>query len=167
LSGCWKVCGEALNQLYRIAPAVAETIPHARDIIGFRNILAHGYATAGTQLAFADSAYNSSRVATAIGIEIGRTFADQTSFVVHPRRCVIEQLSLKQSKPPPCQELRATIRSSTAFLYATGIRSRQTTCVPTQALAAGAAGCWSRAYSVNPCSLSGCCSAMCWIVWDI
>jgi len=33
-----------MNQLYRIAPAVAEKIPHARDIIGFRNILAHGYA---------------------------------------------------------------------------------------------------------------------------
>jgi uncharacterized protein with HEPN domain len=39
-----EVCGEALNQLYRIAPAVAEKIPHARGIIGFRNILAHGYA---------------------------------------------------------------------------------------------------------------------------
>ena len=39
-----EVCGEALNQLYRIAPAVAQKIPHARDIIGFRNILAHGYA---------------------------------------------------------------------------------------------------------------------------
>jgi uncharacterized protein with HEPN domain len=39
-----EVCGEAMNSLYRIAPAVAEKIPHARDIIGFRNILAHGYA---------------------------------------------------------------------------------------------------------------------------
>jgi uncharacterized protein YutE (UPF0331/DUF86 family) len=39
-----EVCGGALNQLYRITPAVAEKIPHARDIIGFRNILAHGYA---------------------------------------------------------------------------------------------------------------------------
>jgi uncharacterized protein with HEPN domain len=39
-----EVCGEAMNQLYRIAPAVAEKIPHAREIIGFRNILAHGYA---------------------------------------------------------------------------------------------------------------------------
>jgi uncharacterized protein YutE (UPF0331/DUF86 family) len=27
-----------------VAPVVAETIPRARDIIGFRNILAHGYA---------------------------------------------------------------------------------------------------------------------------
>jgi uncharacterized protein with HEPN domain len=39
-----EVCGEAMNHLYRIAPTVAEKIPHARDIIGFRNILAHGYA---------------------------------------------------------------------------------------------------------------------------
>jgi uncharacterized protein YutE (UPF0331/DUF86 family) len=33
-----------MNQLHRNAPAVAERIPHARDIIGFRNILAHGCA---------------------------------------------------------------------------------------------------------------------------
>ena len=39
-----EVCGEAMSNLYRVAPAVAETIPHARDIIGFHNILAHGYA---------------------------------------------------------------------------------------------------------------------------
>ena len=39
-----EVCGEAMSNLYRVAPAIAETIPHARDIIGFRNILAHGYA---------------------------------------------------------------------------------------------------------------------------
>ena len=38
--------------------------------------------------AFADSAYNSPRVAdaTTITIEIVRKFADQTGFVVHPRR---------------------------------------------------------------------------------
>ena len=39
-----EVCGEAMSNLYKVAPAVAETIPHARDITGFRNILAHGYA---------------------------------------------------------------------------------------------------------------------------
>ena len=33
-----------MNGLYKVAPAVAEKIPHARDVIGFRNILAHGYA---------------------------------------------------------------------------------------------------------------------------
>jgi len=39
-----EICGEAMNNLYKIAPAIAEGIPHAHDIIGFRNILAHGYA---------------------------------------------------------------------------------------------------------------------------
>lgn len=39
-----EICGEAMNGLYKVAPAIAEKIPHARDIIGFRNILAHGYA---------------------------------------------------------------------------------------------------------------------------
>jgi uncharacterized protein with HEPN domain len=39
-----EVCGEAMNGLYKVAPAIAEKIPHSRDIVGFRNILAHGYA---------------------------------------------------------------------------------------------------------------------------
>lgn len=39
-----EICGEAMRGLYQAAPEVAERIPHARDIIGFRNILAHGYA---------------------------------------------------------------------------------------------------------------------------
>ena len=39
-----EVCGEAMGNLYKIAPQIAQTIPHARDIIGFRNILVHGYA---------------------------------------------------------------------------------------------------------------------------
>jgi transposase len=43
--------------------------------------------------AFADSAYNSKRVADATSITIGivRKFADQTGFVVHPRRWVVER----------------------------------------------------------------------------
>jgi uncharacterized protein with HEPN domain len=39
-----EICGEAMNSLYKVAPSIADKIPHARDIIGFRNILAHGYA---------------------------------------------------------------------------------------------------------------------------
>lgn len=39
-----ELCGEAMNNLNKIAPAVAADIPHSRAIIGFRNILAHGYA---------------------------------------------------------------------------------------------------------------------------
>lgn len=45
------------------------------------------------RLAYADSAYAGSRItmATSIGIEIVRKFADQTGFVVHPRRWVVER----------------------------------------------------------------------------
>ena len=47
------------------------------------------------KLAYADSAYSSPWVAmaTSIGIEIVRKFADQTGFVVHPRRWVVERTS--------------------------------------------------------------------------
>jgi predicted AAA+ superfamily ATPase len=34
-----EVCGKAMSNLYRVAPTVAETIPHARDIIGFRSLV--------------------------------------------------------------------------------------------------------------------------------
>jgi uncharacterized protein with HEPN domain len=39
-----EICGEAMNNLHKVAPAIADSIPHSRAIIGFRNILAHGYA---------------------------------------------------------------------------------------------------------------------------
>jgi uncharacterized protein with HEPN domain len=39
-----EICGEAMRALYQVAPGVAQRIPYARDIVGFRNILAHGYA---------------------------------------------------------------------------------------------------------------------------
>jgi uncharacterized protein with HEPN domain len=39
-----EICGEAMNNLHKIAPDIADSIPHSRAIIGFRNILAHGYA---------------------------------------------------------------------------------------------------------------------------
>lgn len=39
-----EICGEAMNGLYKVSPTTAEKIPHSRDVIGFRNILAHGYA---------------------------------------------------------------------------------------------------------------------------
>jgi len=31
-------------EYYACAPGIAEKISHSRDIVGFRNILAHGYA---------------------------------------------------------------------------------------------------------------------------
>lgn len=40
----FEIIGEALNQLSKIAPDVAARIPDTKRIIGFRNILIHGYA---------------------------------------------------------------------------------------------------------------------------
>ena len=37
------IVGEALSRLMKIEPAVGSTITAARQIIGFRNILVHGY----------------------------------------------------------------------------------------------------------------------------
>jgi uncharacterized protein with HEPN domain len=39
----FEVTGEALNRLRRDDPAVAERIPDLAEIIGFRNVLIHGY----------------------------------------------------------------------------------------------------------------------------
>jgi uncharacterized protein with HEPN domain len=40
----FEIIGEALNQLLKLAPSVAQRVPHLREIIGFRNVLIHGYA---------------------------------------------------------------------------------------------------------------------------
>jgi len=37
------IMGEALNRLHRTAPGIAESIPHYKRVIAFRNILIHGY----------------------------------------------------------------------------------------------------------------------------
>lgn len=39
-----EICGEAMSNLRKVAPGIADGIPHSRAIIGFRNILVHGYA---------------------------------------------------------------------------------------------------------------------------
>lgn len=38
------IIGEALNWLSKVDPALAERVPHLRTIVGFRNVLIHGYA---------------------------------------------------------------------------------------------------------------------------
>lgn len=40
----FEIVGEALSQLSKLNPALAQRIPDIRDIIAFRNILIHGYA---------------------------------------------------------------------------------------------------------------------------
>ena len=71
--------------------------------------------------AFADSAYNSPRVAdaTSIVIEIVRKFADQTGFVVHPRRWVVERtFAWINRNRRLAKDFERSISSATAFLYA-------------------------------------------------
>jgi uncharacterized protein with HEPN domain len=41
----FEIIGEALNQLRQVAPAIAKRIPDIGDIVDFRNLLIHGYAT--------------------------------------------------------------------------------------------------------------------------
>jgi uncharacterized protein with HEPN domain len=41
---CFEIAGEALAQLHKIDPDVAQRITDWRAIIGFRNVLIHGYA---------------------------------------------------------------------------------------------------------------------------
>src|SRR5215471_17225338 len=40
----FEIIGEALNQLSKVAPDIARRVSDLRPIIGFRNILIHGYA---------------------------------------------------------------------------------------------------------------------------
>jgi uncharacterized protein with HEPN domain len=40
----FEIMGEALSQLGKLDPALAQRIPDIRDVIAFRNILIHGYA---------------------------------------------------------------------------------------------------------------------------
>lgn len=76
------------------------------------------------ELAYADSAYNSPRVAdaTSICIEIVRKFADQTGFAVHPRRWVVERtFAWLNRNRRLAKDFEHTIRSATAFLYAAAV----------------------------------------------
>jgi uncharacterized protein with HEPN domain len=46
----FEILGEALNRLSKCAPEVAEQVHDRRRIIGFRNILIHGYADVDDRL---------------------------------------------------------------------------------------------------------------------
>ncbi len=40
----FEIIGEALNRLHQACPEIAERIPSLREVVGFRNLLIHGYA---------------------------------------------------------------------------------------------------------------------------
>src|SRR3546814_17715930 len=68
----------------------------------------------------ADSAYNSDRVrdATSITIEIFRKFADQTGFVVHPRRWIVERtFAWINSNTRLATDFAQTIQSANTLLH--------------------------------------------------
>ena len=45
-----EIIGEALNQLRRIDTLTAAAIPELSRIVGFRNVLVHGYATVDNRI---------------------------------------------------------------------------------------------------------------------
>ena len=45
-----EIVGEALSQLARTAPALAEQVPDLRQMVGLRNILIHGYVAVDVEL---------------------------------------------------------------------------------------------------------------------
>jgi len=46
------IVGEALARINRLEPSVFESIPDARAIVGFRNVLVHGYDVADPKAVF-------------------------------------------------------------------------------------------------------------------
>ena len=40
----FEIIGEALNRLHQMCPEIAGRIPPLREVVGFRNLLIHGYA---------------------------------------------------------------------------------------------------------------------------
>jgi len=76
------------------------------------------------QRLFADSAYDHDRVrtATSITVDIVRKIADQTGFVVLPRRWVVERFFAWINRNRRlAKDVEATINSARAFLYAASI----------------------------------------------
>jgi uncharacterized protein with HEPN domain len=51
----FEVLGEALNRALRTDPSLVERIPEARDVVGFRNVLAHGYDVVSNATVFGNA----------------------------------------------------------------------------------------------------------------
>jgi len=54
----FEIIGEAMNQLSHHSPQIASRVPEAGKVIGFRNVLIHGYAEVDANLVW-DAVENS------------------------------------------------------------------------------------------------------------
>lgn len=61
-----EITGEAMRKLAEHAPEVAARIPHSREIIGFRNVLAHGYADVDDEKVYKIAADNAPALLAAV-----------------------------------------------------------------------------------------------------
>ncbi len=46
----FEIVGEAMNQMLKLDPSLAQKITDSKRIIGFRNILIHGYASVSNEI---------------------------------------------------------------------------------------------------------------------
>ena len=54
----FEIVGEALSRSLRADPTLAESLPDARQVIAFRNVLAHGYDAVVDQTVFSVATYD-------------------------------------------------------------------------------------------------------------
>ena len=63
----FEIIGEALNQLAKNAPTLAERIPDLRRMVDFRNVLAHAYAIVDDALVWQAVQHNLPVLARTVG----------------------------------------------------------------------------------------------------
>lgn len=54
----FETVGEALGRAIRIDPAIAESVPEVLRVIGFRNIIAHGYDVVSDETVYRNATQN-------------------------------------------------------------------------------------------------------------
>lgn len=62
-----EIAGNALGQLRKIAPEVFARVPDGDLIVGFRNVLAHGYATLDHKRVYEAATLKAPELLTALG----------------------------------------------------------------------------------------------------
>ena len=74
------IVGEALSQLSKLDPALANRIPEHRQIIAFRNVLIHGYADLDHERVWHEAAQGLPRLAVAINLLLAEAGPPNTPY---------------------------------------------------------------------------------------